>query len=646
MDYVPILRPSRAGAWRSKADFFRPFRSTETGENITPLYDPTLVNQDQEEEPDLADLNTSLAALVELFPDVQPEVFREMLLSISKESRLQVVTEQLLKKKAMYVNGRLRPTTGRGGDATVAAHSRVSQTRDEDSLLPEDTFRGENYRKAVKQLLYLEFKNLSHSTIRGVMAEHNDSYTLSRPTLQQLSAKSWRFSISALWTKKSPAGSVGDHAALHWHTDTPGVDPLPSVKRTGSAVLDRELHDLFVEPLLVKRQQERIMADHLFANQLNEAEAEEVGAVFDCECCYSSVPFEQIATCNDGSHYLCFDCISRTTNEAVYGQGWARSADLERMTLRCFAPALQECQGAIPSGLVQRALSEDVWLAFQTRATSDAVTKSQLPLQRCPFCTYGEVDETPAPRLRNGRQIASHILQKSSRGVQGIFIGSLLLAFFLTIPFLLFASFIYLLSAIYPSTANILQQSWTRVYKRRRGLKFRCLNPECSKTSCTRCLTPWRDPHTCFETEKTSLRTAIESSATAAIKRTCPKCHLSFVKSSGCNKLVCNCGYTMCYVCRGEITSKEGYTHFCQHFRPHGGRCNECERCDLYGDEDEADAIRKAAVKAEKIWREKEGLEMGGQNEEATKAMVDALVGKKGKWWEEMMDAVLDAVLV
>jgi hypothetical protein len=36
---------------------------------------------------------------------------------------------------------------------------------------------------------------------------------------------------------------------------------------------------------------------------------------------------------------------------------------------------------------------------------------------------------------------------------------------------------------------------------------------------------------------------------------------------------------------------------------------------------------------------------MGGQDKEATKAMVDALVGKKGKWWEEGMDALLDAVL-
>jgi hypothetical protein len=645
MDYVPLLRPSRAGAWRSKADFFRPFRSStasETGENITPLYDPALVNQEQEEEPDLAELNTSLAALVELFPDVQPEVFREMLLSISKESRLQVVTEQLLKKKATFVNGRLRPA--RRGDATVA-HSHVSSRRDDDLLPPEDTFRGEHYRKAVKQLLYLEFKNLSHSTIRGVMAEHNHSYTMSRPTLQQLSAKSWRFSISALWFKRSPAGSAVDHAALHWHANAPGVDPLPSVKRTGSAVLDRELHELFVEPLLVKREQDLILADRTYANQLNEAGAEEVGAVFDCECCYSSVPFEQIATCNDGSHYLCFDCISRTTNEAVYGQGWARGADLERMTLRCFAPALQECQGSIPSSLVQRALHEDVWLAFQTRATSDAVTKSQLPLQRCPFCIYGEVDETPAPRLRSVNQAAHHILQKSSLGTQGVFFACFLLVIFLTIPFFLLVASVYILTTVFPPAANIIQQAWARVYKRRRGLKFRCLNPECTKTSCTRCLAPWRDPHTCFETEKTSLRTAIESSATAAIKRTCPKCHLSFVKSSGCNKLVCNCGYTMCYICREEITSKEGYTHFCQHFRPHGGRCNECERCDLYGDEDEAGAIRKAAAVAEKNWREKEGLEMSGRDEEATRVWVDVLMAKKGKWWEEGLDRVLDAVL-
>ena len=101
----------------------------------------------------------------------------------------------------------------------------------------------------------------------------------------------------------------------------------------------------------------------------------------------------------------------------------------------------------------------------------------------------------------------------------------------------------------------------------------------------------------------------------------------------------------MCYVCRQEITSKEGYGHFCQHFRPNGGRCIECDRCDLYGDEDEEAAIRKAAEEAERMWREKEGKREG--DERATQAMVEALVGqaRTASLWERALDAVVDAVV-
>lgn len=120
---------------------------------------------------------------------------------------------------------------------------------------------------------------------------------------------------------------------------------------------------------------------------------------------------------------------------------------------------------------------------------------------------------------------------------------------------------------------------------------------------------------------------------------------LSFVKSSGCNKLVCNCGYTMCYICRNEIASKEGYGHFCQHFRPSGGRCGECERCDLYGDEDEEAAIRNAAQQAELAWREKEGGKKG-EDGDAARLMIDALVGRgKREWYDDWLDAILSAVL-
>ena len=101
----------------------------------------------------------------------------------------------------------------------------------------------------------------------------------------------------------------------------------------------------------------------------------------------------------------------------------------------------------------------------------------------------------------------------------------------------------------------------------------------------------------------------------------------------------------MCYICRQEITAKEGYGHFCQHFRPNGGRCIECERCDLYGDEDEEAAIRKAAAVAEQAWREKEGGK-ASDDEQATRRMVDALVGQSRRlaWYEALLDVAVEAV--
>src|SRR5947209_17814264 len=79
----------------------------------------------------------------------------------------------------------------------------------------------------------------------------------------------------------------------------------------------------------------------------------------------------------------------------------------------------------------------------------------------------------------------------------------------------------------------------------------------------------------------------------------CPICNVSVIKSDGCNKLTCGCGYVMCYICRADIRSS-GYRHFCQHFRQVPGTpCIECEKCDLYVVEDETAMIQAAAEKAE-----------------------------------------------
>ncbi|KAI7667930.1 hypothetical protein KC319_g6547 [Hortaea werneckii] len=643
MDYVPLPKTGRL--WKGKVDFLRPFKggavAGESGDYVTPLYDPELHRQ-QDDEPDLKNLNVALAALIDIFPDIEPEVFREMLLSVSEESRVEIVTEQLLKRDAKWIRGRYRaPDAIRQDKPATATPTTFS------CLAVDEAFRSESYKKAVKQVCYQEFRSLSHSSIKAVLAEHNHSYSLSRPVLLQLTTKSWRYTLSNLLTRRSTSGQQpSEHPYIVRHPGQSGDNQTSAVRRTGNADLDREIWMLLVQPESHRQQQEQLEADRSLANQLAESEAEEVGALFDCECCYSSVNFEQMAFCDVDMHQLCHDCVRRTVTEALYGQGWARAADLDKNALRCFA--MEDCQGCIPRTSTHLALSrseegEAAWEEFQARLTNDALIKSGIRLQRCPFCTYAEADEIPTLVLRDWRDFWAQVARKSPPMVQFTFVLLLTCVTLFTAPLLMLVMTTWALFKLYPPAGAIPNESWTRVYKQRQGSKFKCGNPHCLRTSCVRCNALWRDPHTCFESEKTSLRTAIESSATAAVKRTCPRCMLSFVKSSGCNKLVCNCGYTMCYICRQEVTSREGYAHFCQHFRPNGGRCSECERCDLYGDEDEEAAIREAVGVAERAWRDKEH---GNVDAQATELMVEALVGRSRytKWWQQYLDGIVDAL--
>ena len=93
------------------------------------------------------------------------------------------------------------------------------------------------------------------------------------------------------------------------------------------------------------------------------------------------------------------------------------------------------------------------------------------------------------------------------------------------------------------------------------------------------------------------MRLHVEQAMADAVKRVCPHCNLAFIKSDGCNHLICPCGYTLCYVCRMDIR-KEGYQHFCKHFRQIPGACRECSKCDLYKIEPESLTLRKAAALA------------------------------------------------
>ncbi|CAD0113864.1 unnamed protein product [Aureobasidium uvarum] len=570
----------------------------------TPLdLDEVLEDVAEEQEPDLRGLNTALGALVDIFPDVQPDVFREMLLSLSKESRLEVVTEHLLRNGAQYIQGRYRQKP---------SDDKTSQPRHREPLPKDETFRSDKYKRAVKDTLYLEFRNLSHSSIRAVLAEHNYSYTLARPTLQHLSSRSWRATISGFFTRKRPATSDPDsHPYVEWLPNS--TDPLnlfPYLKRTGCTELDQELYRMYIAPVLARQNQERLDQDQALAYELNETEAEEADALFDCECCFTSYPFEYISTCDSGvGHFICFRCIKLAANEALYGQGWARNIDLTKSSLRCLAPSVPECQGCINPELIQRALCTEKdgatnWQKLQERVISENLIKSQLPLLRCLSCPYAELDEPTAMRFRDPMALTAHLVHMPMDPLKSLI--ALMFIFVYPLVWIVLHPLLILVAVVDKPTYTRIQASRTRTIRRRRGLKFTCQSLTCGKSSCTNCGSPWSDPHACNEASLQSLRQAIEAATTSSIKRTCPKCNLSFVKSSGCNKLVCNCGYTMCYVCRQEI-GREGYGHFCQHFREAGGRCSECDRCDLYIVEDEEGTIRRAAIQAEKDWLQREG---------------------------------------
>ncbi|OCL09266.1 hypothetical protein AOQ84DRAFT_397472 [Glonium stellatum] len=649
--------------WRAKE---QPRQSISPDETFIP--DP--------EEPDLRDLNAALEALTDLFPDIQPEVFREMLSSFDEESRLQVITESLLKHGAKWVRGRYRmPQEQPQHREMEHTYKYKTGRKKEDSrgapLALEDRFRTGTYKNAVKVALYQEFKGLPHSTIRAVLAEYNYSYTQSRPTLLALVSKSWRYSITAFLMRRKPP-SPDNHPLVTWRAPDhkTGDPPIPLVAPTKSAELDKELFETLILPVLNKQKADQINKDRELAHELNEAQAEEVGELYDCECCFTPNTMEQISTCDDDSHYICFRCIRHSINAALYGQGWTRNIDSERCTLRCIAPVtngLTECHGCISPEFIKRALSEDKdgedsWRRLEERAASETLLKSQLPLIKCPFCPYAEIDDAQLPdtrlawRLKNRPVIALSAF--SMLHILYLEVLRMIFRFLVLIIFLLL-TVNYLLPGPIPVFA-VLDDAMTRLTRKRRGMKFTCRSPFCRRSSCISCNAEWHDIHICHESARTALRVAVERAMADAIKRTCPACNLSFVKSSGCNKLTCVCGYQMCYVCRAEI-GKESYAHFCQHFRQDPGKaCTECERCDLYRTEDEDVVIRRAAEKAEREWRAKEGLSVDATGEVNEKGKGASRLGARANdvsldmggyriWnrqtWEGWLDWVLDSVI-
>ncbi|KPM34962.1 hypothetical protein AK830_g11614 [Neonectria ditissima] len=551
------------------------------------------------ERPDLRELNASLEALAAIFPDIQIEVFRELLANFDGESRLALVADALLKNRVTWVKGRWRVD------------------KDSQGVPKADVFRSKEYKKAVQTLAWHEFKGLSRSTINAVLAESNYSYLEARRTLVTLSSKSWRFTISALFFRRKPiaTGEAEHHPLVAWRSTGQG-SIIPTIRATGSAELDRELYSILVVPLKERDREEREARDRGLAFLLNNEEAEEAEATHECVCCFISAAFEEFTHCNRDGHLICFRCVQHSIKEAIFGQGWNSSIDSETGTLKCLSVDGDGCSGHIPADHMRRAMSEEKMGAeilhkLDRRLAEHSLLASKLPLVRCPFCDYAEIDDMYTPSHEARFRINAGSIYNLLFLV--LCIGTIPFVF----PVVVISSIACLLLSTQRSFVEYSSTEWskalTRHRRRRRGLKFTCQNPECKRVSCLSCTKSWHDIHVCNESSLVALRTQVEQAMSMAIKRVCPRCNTSFVKNAGCNKLTCPCGYKMCYVCRADL-SDEGYRHFCDHFRPDGDPtpCTECERCNLWESEDTEQVLQAAREEAERKWKDMENRELSG----------------------------------
>lgn len=608
------------------------------------------IHEAEEAKREQEELNAALENLARIFPNVRIEVFRELLVRFDGQSRLQVCVEQLLRHKEKWVSGRWNvpgsqgdKDDGEGRDPNDRAHVANDAASNKRLVPPEERFRSDNYKATVRATLAKESGSLSRSTVDAVLAEVNFSYSRARPILLDLSRRTWRATFNNILPSFRRKKDRDEHPFLLWQRHADG-ELMPRLKETGCAELDAELHSVLISPVLQQRRDEQELGDFQFALYLNEKEAQATDSMYECECCLADVTFEQIATCSTSSHIICYHCIQRTIHEALFGQGWGKSVDLEHSALKCLAPlSVGACDGYLHPRVVQQAILLDTagletYRKFENRLASEALLKSQLKLIRCPFCSYAEAD----PIYHPSTQGIGWRLRRDG----GIIPTILMTLFLLDLVPLLAIPFLALLILDPRSVAALFRNSIQRLCLKIRSKRFTCSNPSCRSTSCMTCQKLWQDPHVCHEPLLLDLRATVEAARTAAVKRTCPRCGLSFVKSSGCNKLTCVCGYSMCYLCRkalgsparpmparrvrgpplrdvydgaaesldGNASDEEefeepgGYKHFCEHFRINpGSRCTECSKCDLYQAEDEEAVARRAGEKAEREWLLRQG---------------------------------------
>lgn len=124
------------------------------------------------------------------------------------------------------------------------------------------------------------------------------------------------------------------------------------------------------------RRREKELADMEAQNEKQQAE---LGALVECQCCYSDIPLNRTIHCqgNDG-HFFCYDCIRNGANAQI---------GLMRYEMKCFDTS--GCQSGFGRKQLRGVLGESIMDKLDTIQQRQEIEAAGIEgLHECPFCDF------------------------------------------------------------------------------------------------------------------------------------------------------------------------------------------------------------------------------------------------------------------